>query len=62
MPTKWNFLPCIIFLVPLKIIVQKSKLKHKTYSEILTKWDTQAIKWDAQTSAELLLIKCFFLL
>ena len=60
MATKWNFLPCFIFPVPLKIIVQKSKTKHKTYSEILKKWDTQVIKWDTQSSEELLLISFVF--
>ena len=61
MSTKWNFLPCFIFLVPLKIIVQKSKIKHKTYSEILKKWESQVIKWDTQSSEELLLISFFLL-
>ena len=60
MPTKWNFPPCFIFVVPLKIIVQKSKIKHKTYSEILKKQDTQVIKWDTQSSEELHLISYFF--
>ena len=45
----------------IKKIVQKSKLKHKTYSksEILKKWDTQVIKWDTQISEELVLISFF---
>ena len=38
-----------------KIIVQKS-IKHKIYSDILTKWDTQVIKWDAERSEKLVLI------
>ena len=38
-----------------KIIVQKS-IKHKKYSDILTKWDTQVIKWDAERSEKLVLI------
>ena len=60
MPGKWNFLLCFIFLVPLKIIVQKSKAKHKTCSKILKNWDTQVIKWDTQISEELLLISYVF--
>ena len=62
MPTNWNFLPCFIFLVPLKIIAQKSKTKHETFSEILKTWDAQVIKRDTQSSEELLLISFFFLL
>ena len=59
MPAKWNFLPCFIFVVLLKIIVQKS-IKHKKYSEILKKWDTQVIKWDTERSEKLVLISFFF--
>ena len=40
MPAKWNFLPCFIFLVPLKI-----KVKNKTQNRL--------IKWDSQRSEEL---------
>ena len=33
-------------------MVQKSKLKHKIYSEVLKKWDAQVIEWDTQISEE----------
>ena len=42
-----------------KIIVQKS-IKHKKYSDILKKWDTQVIKWDTERSEKLVLISFFF--
>ena len=60
MPTKRHFLPCFIFLEPLKNNSSKSKLKHKTYSEILKKWDSQVIRWDTQISKELVLISFFY--
>ena len=43
-----KFLPCFIFLVPLKNNSSKVKKKHKAYSEILKKWNMQVIKWDTQ--------------
>ena len=61
MPTKWNFLPCFIFLAPLKNNSSKVRIKTQNiYSEILKKWDTQVIKWDTQISEELVLISFFY--
>ena len=43
MPAKWNFLPCFLFLVPLKI-----KVKNKTQNALITR--------DSQRSDELVIV------
>ena len=43
MPAKWNFLPCFLFLVPLKI-----KVKNKTHNALTTR--------DSQRSDELVIV------
>ena len=50
MPAKWNVLPC--FIEPLKN--NTSKVKNKTQNLL--------IKWDNQSSEELVLISYFLLL
>ena len=52
MPAKWNFLPCFIFLVPLKN--NSSKVKNKTQNIL--------IKWDTQSSEEVVFISYFLIL
>ena len=50
MPAKWNFLQCLIFLVPLKD--NSSQVENKTQNTL--------IKWDTQSREELVLNSYFY--
>ena len=47
MPAKWNFLPCFVVLIPLKN--NSLRVKNKTQEAL--------IKWDIQSSEELVLTR-----
>ena len=52
MPAKWNFLQCFLFLILLKN--NSSEVKNETQNIL--------VKWDTQSSEELVLNNYFFLL